>query len=86
MPFAAPLDTSPSLITKDMTIKSTYGLRGDVTGDGKINTGDAAQVLRYIAYGTQLTRVQYTTGDYNCDGNFNTGDAVALLRHAAGMN
>lgn len=73
-------------ITKDVTIKSTYGLRGDITGDGTVNTGDAAQALRWIAYGTTLTRIQLNTGDYNCDGVFNTGDAAAILRHAAGMD
>ena len=72
-------------ITKDTTIKSTYGLRGDVTGDGKINTGDAAELLRWLAYDREMTRVEQNTADFNRDGKVNTGDAVAILRYSAGM-
>ena len=79
-------DYNNTPITKNTTIKSTFALRGDVTGDGKVNTADASLLLRWIAFDTVLTRIEERIGDYNYDGVLNTGDAAAILRYAAGMN
>ena len=60
-------------------------LIGDVNGDGKVNTADAVQVLKYAAGMIQLDDRQNTLGDCNHDGKVNTADAVLILKYAAGM-
>ena len=58
---------------------------GDVNGDGKINTADAVQILKYAAGMVQLDENRLLAGDTNHDGKVNTADAVLILKYAAGM-
>lgn len=54
---------------------------GDVTGDGKLNIGDAARLYAHIR-GTNLLDVSALTGaDFNGDGSINIGDTAALYAH-----
>ena len=68
----------------DSSVTPPYG-KGDLTGDGLINAGDAVLVLRYVADLTTLTSQQVQAGDVTGDGTINAGDAVMILRFAAGL-
>ena len=57
----------------------------DLNGDGKVNTGDAVVILRYVAELVQLNDEQLAAGDINADGTINVGDAVLVLRHTVGL-
>lgn len=61
------------------------GFRGDVNGDGEINSLDASLVLKYDAGLTSLTEEQKKAADYNQDGEVNSLDASAMLKHDAGL-
>ena len=61
------------------------GLVGDANCDGKVNTGDATQVLKYAAGMVQLDDQALANADTNGDGKVNTGDATMILKYAAGM-
>ncbi len=58
---------------------------GDLSGDGKVNTGDAVLILRHAAELVQLNDEQLVAGDINTDGSVNVGDAVLVLRHTVGL-
>ena len=58
---------------------------GDVNLDGKLNTADAVEVLRYAAGMTTLSDAQMAVADVNADSKVNTADAVRLLQYSAGM-
>ena len=58
---------------------------GDLNGDSKINTADAALVLKAAAGMLNLTSEQQKCGDCNHDNTVNTADAVLILKYAAGM-
>jgi len=65
---------------------------GDVVGtDGKVNTGDAIQVLRYSLGLRSLTAEEKKAANINCDKDangddkINTGDAIQILRFSLGL-
>ena len=84
-------DKNGKNIKADTTITAQYKeienpvLIGDVNGDGKINTSDAVQILKYAAGMVQLDENQQAAADINHDGKVNTADAVLILKYAAGM-
>ncbi|MBP5257354.1 MAG: dockerin type I repeat-containing protein [Prevotella sp.] len=51
-------------------------IRGDINGDGVVNTGDVT-ILYNVIFGTDTTTDQ-SVGDLNNDGNVNTGDVTVL--------
>lgn len=53
--------------------------RGDVNGDGKVNSADAVYLLRYTMRPTKYPINQ--NGDMQGDGKVNSADAVYLLRY-----
>lgn len=53
---------------------------GDCNSDGKVNTGDAVQILKHSASMITFDDVQSVLADVDRDGAVNTGDAVAILR------
>jgi hypothetical protein len=59
---------------------------GDVNGDGKVSSADAALVLRYCVYldYPESTR-QKMFADADCDGAVKTEDAAAILRQIVGL-
>ncbi len=58
---------------------------GDVTGDDKVNSLDAAFVLRYDAGLTPFTYEQKIAADVTGDGKVNSLDAAFILRYDAGL-
>lgn len=60
-------------------------LIGDVNRDGKVNTADAVQVLKYAAGMISFDDDQLIAANTNRDDKVNTADAVLILKYAAGM-
>lgn len=58
-------------------------LYGDVNYDGRIRTGDATQVLQYIAKKRTFTAEEFAAADVTGDGNIRTGDATQIKRYIA---
>lgn len=60
---------------------------GDVTGDGKVNMGDAARLYAHIR-GTSLITdpAILAVADTSGDGKINLGDTARILAHAKGKN
>lgn len=57
---------------------------GDVNGDGKINSGDATLILRYIVGREKLFDNQIKNADVNLDGKTDSMDALLILRYTIG--
>ena len=57
---------------------------GDVNNDGKVNTFDAALLLRYCAEYEDV-KIHECVSDVNADGKINTFDAAMILRYCAEM-
>lgn len=57
--------------------------KGDVDGDGKVNSSDALTVLQY-AVGQKKT-IDKTKADLNGDGLINSGDALIILQICVGI-
>ncbi len=58
---------------------------GDVNGDGKVNSLDAAFVLKYDAMLIELDDKQTEAADVNGDGTVNSLDAAQILKFDAGL-
>ncbi len=58
---------------------------GDVNGDGRINSRDARQLLRYLAGMSSENEQDLGMADYNGDGRINVRDARAILAYLAGI-
>ena len=59
----------------NVAITSASGLRGDVNGDGLVNTGDLSALISLLLGGGDLP----DSADCNQDGNKNVGDVPALI-------
>ena len=70
--------------TESMRTQYYYG---DVNVDGKVNTTDAALILKYSAamYMIEPDTLSYTLADANKDEWINTADATFILKYCAGM-
>ncbi|MBQ3195486.1 MAG: hypothetical protein IJB65_03365 [Clostridia bacterium] len=87
---AAPTPAQPGTVVYTCTqcgaTKTEYIYCGDASGDGAINSLDAALILRYDAQLiSDLTPLQLMLCDANGDGNVNSLDAAAILRYDAGL-
>ncbi|NLB62057.1 MAG: hypothetical protein GX802_06560 [Clostridiales bacterium] len=67
-------------VTEDRDITATYRVLGDIQGDGKVNTGDATAILRYLTGTGQLDPYALSAADFNGDGKVNTGDVTSILK------
>lgn len=68
-------------IAKALGLKKRSSGRGDVNGDGKVNSLDASAILRYSAGLKTLTEQQKTAADVNGDGKVNALDAAKILKY-----
>jgi len=56
----------------------------DVNGDGKVNSADAAFIMRVAVGNVELTQLLLDTGDASGDGRIRSNDAAMCMRIAAG--
>ncbi|MBR6593790.1 MAG: dockerin type I repeat-containing protein [Clostridia bacterium] len=70
---------------KDTCIINVYNNSGDVTGDGKVTSLDAAMILRYDAGLEAFDDLAIAAADYNGDGKVTSLDAALVLRYDAGL-
>lgn len=80
--------TKPSDPSTDPSDPSTdpvkpAGMKGDVTGDGKITASDARLVLRASAMIETLSAEQFAVADVTGDGKITASDARKILRASA---
>ena len=80
---------SDSPYTTTITINPVNGpekpkyAKGDVNKDGKINSLDAVEILKYVAKKKTLTDEQLALADTTRDGKVNSLDAVRILKYVA---
>ncbi len=72
-------------ILKTIGIAIPTDEKGDVNGDGKVNSSDAREVLRAAAGLNKLSEDKKKKADVNGDGKVNSSDAREILRKAAGL-
>ena len=65
-------------VTQDVKIH----LKGDITGDGKVNTFDIVKMILHAKKKTELTGYELLCGDITGDGKVNTFDIVKANLHA----
>lgn len=58
-------------------------LYGDVNYDGKVKSGDATQILKYVALKKTLTAEELLAAYVNDDGKVKSGDATQILKYVA---
>jgi beta-N-acetylglucosaminidase len=73
------------------TSGSIYGtfdivIRGDVSGDGKINTADMILVRNHVIGASSLIGCHTYAADSNKDGKINTADMITIRNHIIGMS
>lgn len=67
-------------LLKAMKEGGSTGVKGDLTGDNKVNINDAVQLLKEIASGKEFTAEEIAVRDLNGDKNVNVLDAVEILK------
>lgn len=65
-------------------LEKTEGIKGDVNGDGKVDTTDARLTLQHAVGKISLNASQQSAGDVNSDGKVDTTDARLILQYAVG--
>ena len=67
------------------TLTTTFGKAavayGDVNGDGKINTADAAMTYAYVNKKIEFSETQLKVADVNGDGKVNAADAAVIYAY-----
>lgn len=76
-------DTNPKVVGTVNVMED--GTLGDVTNDGRVNSMDAQQVLRYSANLTYFDSAQMKRAEVSGDGKVNSSDAQLILRFAANL-
>ena len=71
-------------LTVSVVNKPAPRLKGDVNGDGKINSMDLLMVKRHILGVEKLKGAPYDAADIDGDGKVNSVDAMRILRHILG--
>lgn len=64
--------------------KYTVVKKGDANGDGKINSVDALQILKYSVGTLNLNEASVKAVDVNKDGKVNSADALLILKYNVG--
>lgn len=62
----------------------TVVMLGDVSGDGKINSGDLFNVQKYLIQKTEQEEYIMMAMDVNKDGKINSGDLFTIQKHLLG--
>ena len=61
-------------------------LKGDINGDGKVNTSDVGKANSHAKGTSTLTGYDFACADVNGDGRVNTSDVGKINSHAKGTN
>lgn len=69
-------------VTQDVKIH----LKGDINGDGKVNTSDVGKANSHAKGTSTLTGYDFACADVNGDGRVNTSDVGKINSHAKGTN
>ena len=69
-----------------VTQNAQIHLKGDINGDGKVNTSDVGKANAHAKGSSLLTGYQCACADINGDGKVNTSDVGKLNAHAKGKN
>ena len=72
--------------TQAVTQNAQIHLKGDINGDGKVNTSDVGKANAHAKGSSLLTGYQFACADINGDGKVNTSDVGKLNAHAKGKN
>lgn len=70
----------------DVELDVKIHLKGDVTGDGKINVADYMPVLAHAKGVSSLTGYAMQCSDITGDGKINVADYMPILAHAKGVS
>jgi hypothetical protein len=68
-----------------VTIVSSPSVRGDISGDGKVNISDATVALRIAVGLEKASDAQIKAGDLNGNGKIDIPDVTKILRAAIGL-
>lgn len=71
-------------ITFTINLPSQTGLRGDVSGDGKVDTMDVSMLEQYETNAIGIDKINVINTDYNADSDINIADLVALNKALSG--
>jgi hypothetical protein len=77
--FACTRDSSEISVYNRDVLSGQY-IRGDVNGDGVINSADVAYLINYLFVGGPVPQ-PYQAGDANCDGIINSADVAYLINY-----
>lgn len=78
----ASVESAAIVVKEDMTFQVRYGTFGDVTGDGKMNIGDAAKIYSHLRGSNPLTdKALLVFADATGDGRVNLGDVAKIYNH-----
>lgn len=69
---------------EDMVVDVKICLRGDVSGDGKINLADTGRIYAHIKGTAELTGYSLECADVNGDGKINVADTSKIYAHIRG--
>ena len=69
-------------VTRKGSEKKT--VKGDVSGNSKLDIADALTIMKYSAGKTKLTKAQLTLADFNGDGAVNIIDALSVMKKLSG--
>ena len=67
-------------------VKKADTLKGDINGDGRVNTSDVGKANSHAKGTSTLTGYDFACADVNGDGRVNTSDVGKINSHAKGTN
>ena len=72
--------------TENVTQDVKIHLKGDINGDGRVNTSDVGKANSHAKGTSTLTGYDFACADVNGDGRVNTSDVGKINSHAKGTN
>ena len=72
--------------TENVTQDVKIHLKGDINGDGRVNTSDVGKANSHAKGTSTLTGYDFACADVNGDGKVNTSDVGKINSHAKGTN
>ena len=79
----SPLGTDYKVVTSNNKNYSII-IKGDVTGDGTVNSADLLKIVKYLKGSTQLSNGQKTASDCTNDNTINSADLLKIVKYLKG--